>query len=634
MFTDVVGFTALTQSDEQTALRLLRELRDFVRPILRNHRGRQIKAIGDGLLIEFANALAAVECAVDLQRRLHDRFGRGEAPTLRLRVGVHLGDVQEEGADIIGDAVNLASRIEPLAEPGGICLSAQVYDQIRNKVPYRLESIGLRTLKGIQQPTEVYKVGLPWTAEGSKAEAAPTRRLAVLPLANLSPEPKDEFFADGLTEEMISELSRLAELRVIARTSVMKFRTSNLSVSEIGRELRAGTILEGSVRKSGNRLRITVQLVDAASEEHMWSETYDRELTDIFAIQTEVAKSVAGALHLQFSPSTETARPATRDLDAYSWYHQGRSLWNKRSPEAVHAALGLFEKARSADPKYARAYSGIADCYSLLVDRVVVPWRDTRAKMAAAAREAVLLDDLSADAHASLGLTLYWEYDWAQTEREFRRAIELNPNYASAQQWLYQVLDAQGRTEEALQALAQAEEADPLSPVILRYVGYAAWVAGRDAEALQKWDRVLELEGEPEWIVADRACFCIKRSMRAEALEWLRRYERMLATKPARAVLLGFLYASLDLRSDAERHLRSLLAEREHAYVPSTSIAWTYAGLNDVDGFYTWMRRAADEHSIDPHLLASFPLIQHLRSDSRFADLLARCKILGRPPAA
>ena len=634
MFTDVVGFTARTRSDEQSALQLLRELKEFVRPILRSHRGRQIKTIGDGMLVEFANALAGVECAVDLQRRLVDRFGGGESAMLRLRVGLHLGDVQEEGADIVGDAVNLASRIEPLAEPGGICLSAQVYDQIRNKVPYRLESIGLRTLKGIVQPTEVYKVSLPWTTEPAPVDPAPARRLAVLPLANLSPEPKDEFFADGLTEEMISELSRLPELRVIARTSVMKFRASNLSVSEIGRQLRVGTILEGSVRKSGSKLRITVQLVEATSEEQVWSETYDRELTDIFAIQTEVAKSVAGALHLRFSPAAEPARPATRDLDAYAWYHQGRTLLNKRSPEAVQAALGLFEKARNSDPKYARAYAGIADSYSLLVDRVVLPWKETRAKMVAAAREAVLLDELSADAHASLGLTLYWEYDWAGAERELRRAIELNPNYGSAHQWLYQALVPQGRAEEAFRALAHAEEADPLSPVILRYVGYAAWVAGRNEKALEKWHRVLELEGEPEWVAADLACFYLGRSLRIEALEWLRRYERTLAARPARAVLLGLLYASLGLRDDAERHLKHLLTERERTFVPSTSIAWTCAGLNDADGFYRWMARAVDEHSIDPHLLTTFPMIDSLRTDPRFPDLLARCNIPARVPLA
>ena len=262
MFTDLAGFTPLAQADEAGALRLLKEQEKMIRPILETHRGRKVKSMGDGLLIEFLNALDTVECGVDLQRQAHERNAREGAQPLQLRVGIHLGDVQQRGTDIFGDAVNIASRIEPLAEPGGVCLSDPVYVQVRNKVPYQLEKLGPKSLKGVREPIDVYRIVLPWAKEEAPAPGPSPPRLAVLPLVNISPDPRDDYFAAPLTEELITVLSQIRGLRVISRTSVNQNKGTTKPLALIGSELGADSVLEGSVRKAGDRLRIAVQLID------------------------------------------------------------------------------------------------------------------------------------------------------------------------------------------------------------------------------------------------------------------------------------------------------------------------------------------------------------------------------------
>lgn len=628
MFTDTVGYTASTQTNEARALELLREQEKLVRPLLKTHKGREIKSTGDGFLVEFDSALKAIQCAVDIQHGIYVRNAHAGAVPFQIRIGIHLGDVEQRGTDIFGDAVNIAARIEQVAEPGGVCVSGAVREQVWNKITDKLEKHPPKALKGIEVPVDIYRVVLPWEVRESQSGAADPNRLAVLPFTNMSPDPADEFFAEGLTEEMISELSKLRGLRVIARTSVMRFKDARKGVSEIGKELNVGTILEGSLRKAGNRIRITAQLIDARTEEHLWSDRYDRELTDIFAVQSDISRAVAEALNVQLLHSARESRQPTQSLGAYSLYLRGRTLWNKRAPGALREALRCFEEARDDDSKYAQAYSGIADCHALFFDRNMLPWAQTIPKAKAAARQALLLNDSLADGHASLGLALYWEYDWNQAMVELQRAIELNPSYASAHQWRFQMLEALGRAEEAERELALAEEADPLSPVILRYSGYRSWVLGQEEEAKRKWNRAAELGGETEWIAVDMARLYAGRGMTAEATLWLRRYETATSDNPLRAIWLGYLYASLGWRHEATRHLERLLSASGGAYVSPNAVAWTYAGLDDVDKFFEWMLRSADQRSIDPYEVVSFPAIAKWRREPRYSELLRRLNVL------
>ncbi|MCI4352342.1 MAG: adenylate/guanylate cyclase domain-containing protein [Thermoplasmata archaeon] len=300
MFTDIVGFTAITQRDEVVAVRLLEEHRSLLRPLFALHGGRVIKTMGDGFLVEFPSALESVLCAQKIQAMLGLRSSSIEPQErIALRIGIHVGEIIDQGDDIVGDAVNVASRFEPLAEPGGICVSEQVLDQIRNKLPVSWQDLVTPSLKNAEFPIRAYH--LHALAEGATFPSSPRDtgsyvRLAVLPFASLSSDPDDEFFADGLTEELISLLSRGTVLRVVARTSVMQYKGVRKGIREIGRELSVGSILEGSVRRSANTIRIAVQLIDARTEDHLWVSRFDRELTDIFATQDEIAQSVSKVL--------------------------------------------------------------------------------------------------------------------------------------------------------------------------------------------------------------------------------------------------------------------------------------------------------------------------------------------------
>lgn len=467
VFTDIAGYTSLSQRDERAALALLREQERLVRPLLEIHRGRLVKSMGDGLLVEFSNALGAVACAVDLQRHIHERNARDPTPELRVRIGVHLGDVEGAGSDILGDAVNIASRIEPLAEEGGICLSSQVYESVRGKLPHSFEGLGPKTLKGVERPVDVYRVLLPWRMSPSGAVGGSPVRLAVLPFSNISPDPNDAYFADGLTEEVIAAVSLIRGLRVISRTSVGQYRGSTKPVTQIGTELGVSSLLEGSVRKAGNRLRITVQLIDVATDEHRWSQSYDHQLDDIFATQSEIAEQTARALKLELLDSARAsiAEEPTSNLGAYEAFLRGSEA-RQRIPfrEASKEAIRHFEEAIRLDPNYAAA---LADAAEALVGSAgeTHPPREVLPRARELAARAIRLNPRSSSAHLALGVVaMQADLDWAAAEKELRIAIELNPSSSGAHEWLAYLLTLLQRFDEALLQARAAIELNPLSP--------------------------------------------------------------------------------------------------------------------------------------------------------------------------
>ncbi len=497
MFTDIVGYTALTQSNESLALRLLEKHRELIRPIFSKHRGREVKAIGDSFLVEFDSALDSTNCAVEIQRVLHDyNLSSKEEWRIRLRIGIHLGDVIRAGGDVLGDAVNIASRIEPLAAAEGVCLSEQVYDQVRNKVPFRLIKLERRELKNVAFPIDVYKLELPWEEDDMKPGTENDKhRLAVLPLANISPNASDEYFADGLTEELITTLSQLRGLQVIARTSVMTYKGASKRVSEIGRELEVGSVLEGSVRKVANKIRVTTQLIETATQARIWSSTYDKELDDVFAIQSDIAKRVAEALQVELLAGEEKRieREPTHDLDAYALYLRGRQLMYDRTERSLNEAQKQFELAFLKDPKFAAAYAGFADCMYLMAQNGNQPGKkkmyDASKAMVAKALE---LDENLAEAHSTLGGILMAQHEYMRAELEFKIAVSLNPSYAQAHHWYALCLAMLGRFDEAFAEMDLARKTDPFSPVIATATGFLYWSAGRDEEALKQWIAVRE----------------------------------------------------------------------------------------------------------------------------------------------
>lgn len=492
MFTDMVGFTASAQADEATALKLLREQEKLIRPLLAAHHGRRVKSTGDGLLLEFEDALDAVECGAEFQRQLHERNAQEGVRPLRIRVGIHLGDVQRRGTDILGDAVNIAARIEPLAEPGGVCISAQVFDQVHNKVPYSLEKLGPKTLKGLRESVEVYRVMLPWIVEAASPEGAALPRLAVLPFANISPDPNDEYFADGLTEELISVISQIRGLRVTSRTSVSQFKASSKSVSQIGKELGVSSVLEGSVRKSGDRLRITVQLIDVQTDDHRWAQTYDRKFDDVFAIQAEVAESTAGALKVELLKSerqTVVERPTTTPA-AYEAYLRGveasMRFHGRGTEEIDREAESHFEEAIRADPSFAAAYARLA-VHLMLVAGETRSWKDVTVRIRGLVAKAMELNLNSSDAHVARGaLALQVDHQWDRAEAEFQQAIALNPSSSEARSYYAYLLLLLQRFGESRKQYLSAIDQDPLNPVLRQSFAWVQEVAG-DLQSAISW---------------------------------------------------------------------------------------------------------------------------------------------------
>jgi adenylate cyclase len=626
MFTDIVGYSSLTQKNERLALELLEEHRKIVRPIVARHNGLEIKTMGDAFLIEFGSALEATQCAIDIQKTLHNHNQQSIAERdVHLRIGIHLGDVLQRQSDVLGDAVNIASRIEPLAEADGICVSEQVYDQVRNKIDCPIESLGSRQLKNIDYPIDVYRI--LWEKDATAEVSLDRKRIAVLPFLNISPDPNDAYFADGLTEELIARLSTISGLKVIARTSIMRFRGTAKTVGEIGKELKSGTVLEGSVRKAGNKLRVTAQLIDATTEDHLWVQNYDRQLEDVFAIQTEVALNVVDALKTQLltEERRHIEKKSTGDIGAYTFYLKGRYYWNERNKESLETAIKYFEEAIKRDPKFALAYSGLADCYIVLVDHSYLPPTEGYPKARQAATKALELDNTLAEAHTSLASILNTDWEWTEAEREFNEALRLNPNYPTAHHWYSIHLLGLGRLDDAMREAKAAQELDPLSPQIHAYVGILHFNARQYDVAMEEFDKALELD--PNSVAAHeyRCYIYLLKSMFEEALTEMQLALQFfdISTANVRAITAA-VYATAGRTEEAKRIIQECEAASTQEYVDPQWLVWAHSRLGNKDRAFEWAEKAFESHRTTPFQVKLDPRFDLTTSDPRFDELLKK----------
>lgn len=627
MFTDTVGFTGLGQSNESLMMQLLDEQSRMVRPIFGKHRGREIKTTGDGFLVEFASALEAVRCAIDVQTTLDaENKGRTDERRIIVRIGIHIGDVIHRGSDVAGDAVNVASRIEPLASPGGISVSGQVYESVVNKVDCSFESVGIPTLKNVSTPVEVFNVvGLgKKSAPSTQARGArPEDRIAVLPMANISNGKDDEFFADGMTEELIASVSKTRGLRVIARTSVMRYKGTDKPVWQIGKELGVGSVLEGSVRKVGEKVRISVQLVDSMNEEPKWSQTYDRELRDIFAVQSDISQKVAEALRTTFLGDRPGGPSPTSSPEAYVNYLRGRQAWNRRTEEGMRQAIVFFEKALALDPEYAKAYSGLADSYATLALLEFAAPREVYPKAKEAVEKALAIDPELAEAHTSIGLIRFqYDWDWKGAEEEFREAIRLNPSYAPAHHYFADYLKAMGRFDEALAEIGKAKELDPLNLAINTGVGHVLYLSRKYDIAIEQYKRAVDLDPGfmPTHIWFGRPY--LEKGMYDEAIRELETAVKLSGEGTLALAMLGHGFASAGRVEDAMGVLSKLEERSKTSYVPSYWIAVVYNGLRDRENVNAWMKRAFEERSSWLVWCNVEPRFDWLRDDPGFASLM------------
>jgi adenylate cyclase len=500
---DVVGYSRLMGIDEAGTLARLKAMRrDFFDPLITAHSGRTFKLMGDGALVEFGSAVDAVTCAIEIQKQVQERNAGGpEDSRIQFRIGINVGDIIVEGDDIYGDGVNVAARIQALADPGGIYISRGAAEQVRDKVPIKIETRGEQTVKNIARPVEVFCI----IAEDIDATARATHKseshvqspivadkpaIAVLPFVNMSGEPEQEFFADGITEDILTELSRFRELLVISRNSVFAYKGKAINVQKVAKELSVQYVVEGSVRKSGSRVRITVQLIDAETDRHLWADRYDRELADIFAIQDEVTSSIVSILPGRVAAAAQdrVQRKPPENLVAYECVLAGKLLHHRSTRADNEEALRMLERAIALDPGYAHAHAWKA---CVLGQSTVTGWcadvEATRRALIGEVTKALSLDENDSDVHrvlAAVNLTVHHDYDKALYHQE--RALALNPNDDLIAVQQGEVLTWIGQAEEGIEWIQKAMRLNPYHPeTFWSHLGRAYFVARRYGEAVK-----------------------------------------------------------------------------------------------------------------------------------------------------
>ncbi len=632
MFTDLVGFTALGQANESLALNLLEEHRAVVRPIIAKFRGTEVKTMGDAFLVEFASALEAVKCAIEIQTAMHDRnAGMDPGRRILMRIGIHVGDVVHSRGDVLGDAVNVASRFEPIAEPGGICISEQVFDHVRNKTNLPLERLQGKKLKNVDLPVEVYRMVMPWDASAKEEVELDSRRVAVLPLKNMSPDPNDEYFADGMTEELITALSTVTELTVIARTSVMQYKNAPKRIADIGRELSVGTIVEGSVRKAGTKVRITVQMIDVRNEGHLWAQNYDRQLDDVFTIQSEVAETVAGALKVRLAESERRRleRGAGADPESFNLYLKGMFYWNKRTPESLKRAVEYFQQSVERDPKFALGHAGLAHAYQVIAGNYYDDPQAYYPKTKEAALRALSIDDDLAEAHTALAAVAgVYDRDLDRAEAEFRRAIELNPSYPSVHQWYAQLLGFENRLDESWREVNKALELSPLSLIINTNVADGHYYRNEFDKGIEQAKKVVDMDPNFETIYPTLIQLYLAAGRLPEAMGAFEKYSKMAEDTNSKGVL-AYIYSYTGRADESRKLLDEIEARSSRGNLSPFNLACVRFKLGDDDRGFELMEEAYQKHDRFLLAMAIERELDRVRSDPRYSDMLRKVGLEG-----
>jgi adenylate cyclase len=610
---DVVGYSALMEQDEAgTFDRLRAHRKELFEPEVQKHHGRIFKLTGDGLFAEFASVVDAVECAVSLQRGLAERNANvAEEQRIDVRIGINLGEVIVEGDDRFGEGVNIAARLQQLADPGGVLVSGKVAKEVEKRLAFGFESLGEQRMKNISEPIVCYRV-LTHRETPSQFAARSTKQpspsnkttIAVLPFLNMSGDPEQEYFSDGITEDLITDLSKISSIAVIARNTVFVYKNRPSNLQQTARELGVRYLLEGSVRKAGTRIRVTSQLIDGRDGTHLWAERYDRELTDIFVIQDEITHAIIDQLKVKLLPAEQKAVAAvpTVNVEAYTYFLKGRQFLHMWSKRYAVLARQMFAKAAELDPTYARAYAGIADC-----DAMLYLWHQgavTLEGILEASAKALSLDNTLAEAHASRGVALQCVGRKEEAIIEFERALALDPQLYEANYFYGRFFFAHRDFEKAVKLFERASQIRPddyHSPLLLNM---ALEALGRKTEA-----------DEAARLAVERA-------------------ERELAIRPDNAGAAGLGAGALARLGERDRAkdwaARALALEPEglnHVY----NVACVYSQLGEFDLAIDLMEKVVP-HRHHPDQVAWFyndPYLDPIRNHPRYPRLL---ELMGSKP--
>jgi TolB-like protein/class 3 adenylate cyclase len=487
LFADVVDYTRMMQQDENAAVEKIHHFRQSVESLSTEMGGKIIQYYGDGTLLIFNSSTDAAEFAKSLQTRLN------ESILVPARIGIHMGDVLIQNGNVFGDVVNIASRIQGLAPAGGIFVTETVFQNIANKKGLETIFVKQTNLKNLKDPIRIYQVLTKYSQpvtdipETSATVSRPIEEnsIAVLPFANMSSDKEQEYFSDGLTEDIITQLSKIKSLKVISRTSVMQYKKNPKPVRDIGSELGVAVILEGSVQRYGDKVRITAQLINASSDDHMWAESYDRPVEDLFTIQREVAMSIAAVLNTKLSKKEAQKLDSTPtiDMQAYDLYLRGKFLVEKRNKTDLLIARELFQQAVNKDKTFVIAYSGLANTYLLSSYRGYEKPQLVLPKAKAHIDKALELDVRSGEIQATLGYWYFQSFEWKEAEEAYRKSIALNPNQSNVYLWLALLLEAKGETDEAIEIYDKGSDVNPAWDYLLQNKIRALANADSPAEA-------------------------------------------------------------------------------------------------------------------------------------------------------
>jgi adenylate cyclase len=647
LFLDIVGYSKLlihAQSDQ------LQELGEIVRGTEQFRRAQaegQLLRLptGDGGALVFrTSSEEPVLCALEISKALKNH------PELQVRMGIHCGPVKEvtdlnEQANIAGAGVNIAQRVMDCGDAGHILLSKHVAEDLEHYARWRpyLHDLGEVEVKhggrisivnlytdelGNPEPPQKFKRSEQQTA-GPETQVV-RKSIAVLPFENLSEDKANAYFADGIQEEILTRLSKIADLKVTSRTSTQRFKSSVENLPVIARQLGVANILEGTVQKAGDQVRVNVQLIDAANDAHLWAERYDRKLTDIFAVESDIAANIAEALQAKLTGAERQAiasRP-TEDAEAHQLYLKGRFYWNKRTPDAVKTSLQYFEEAIEKDSKYALAYAGLAASYCSLgfsFDAGSLSPSEAVPKAKRAVQKALEIDESLAEAHTALAfIKLNHDWDWPGAETEFKRALELNPNYDNARHWYSHYLTSLGRIEESLIESKRALELDQLGLIMNVHLGWHYFYARQYDLAVEQLHKTLELDpnyGLTHWYLGVAYA---QKAKYDDAVAELRKGQDLLRGNVGVRADMGHAYAVSGNKDEAERLINELNMLSEQRYVSSYHTALIYTGLEEDDRAFEWLESAYRERSDLLVYLAVEPRLDRLRPDSRFESLLRR----------
>jgi len=645
MFTDIVGYSALMSKDESAAMNALSKNREIQKMALEKFYGKFIKEIGDGTLNIFQSSWDAVRCAAFIQSKTQNESD------YFLRIGIHIGDIVISENDVFGDGVNIASRIQALSEPGGIWLSERVFEDIKNKPGMKADCIGEKALKNIDQPVKIFSIAKECfhpssqlfidpdefrsdKKETGQASVTPARAtsVAVMPFTDLSPERDQEYFCEGMAEEIINALTQLDDLRVAARTSSFSFKGKNLDIREIGRKLNVDKVVEGSVRKSGTRLRITIQLINVEDGYHIWSSQFDREMQDIFAIQDEISLIIVDRLKVKLliTEKEKILKRFTQDPEAYDLFLKGRYHWYRRYEGGFLKGIGFFQQAIEKDPLYALAYIGIADSYSSMGLFSYISPAEAYSKAKAAVKKALEIDPELAEAHASLGwINMFYDWDWKGAEIELLQAIRSNPDYAQAHIWYGMFLTITGRFDESLGEMKKAQELEPLESLCNTMVGWSYYMARKFENSIEIFQKVIDTDPNfmiAYWYLAGSYLGIHKLD---DAIIAAQKLVQLSGGALFALASLGVAYSSAGMKQEMLNVLKQMQEVSKHHYHSPHNMALAQLGTGDHDKLLDYLEQAYSERESMMVFLAFTPIFDNVRNDPRYQELLRKMGLLG-----